>query len=91
MTADELFVFQFSDVPPQPAEGVRRPVDRLAPGDGMIDWDDLFTQLDRIGYHGYLSYEAPNPLMWARSPYEVCAEGIEKTRFLMANWKKSRN
>jgi sugar phosphate isomerase/epimerase len=91
VTADELFVFQFSDVPQQPAQGVRRPVDRLAPGDGMIDWNDLFTRLDRIGYRGYLSYEAPNPLAWERSPYVVCAEGIEKTRLLLERWEKSRN
>ena len=88
--AEELFVFQFSDVPPQPAQGVRRPVDRLAPGDGVVDWNDLFSRLDRIGYRGYLSYEAPNPLLWERSPYDVCAEGIEKTRGLLERWEKSR-
>jgi hypothetical protein len=29
VSRDELFVFQYSDVPPQPTPGVRRPIDRL--------------------------------------------------------------
>jgi sugar phosphate isomerase/epimerase len=84
VTSEELFVFQYSDVPPQPTPGVRRPIDRLAPGDGVIDWGDLFTRLRHIGYRGYLSYEAPNPALWERSPYDVCAEGLRKTRALLA-------
>jgi len=83
VTADELFVFQYSDAPAQPTPGVRRPVDRLAPGDGVIDWTDLFTRLRDIGYRGYLSYEAPNPALWARDPYAVCAEGLDRTRALL--------
>jgi 2-keto-myo-inositol isomerase len=89
VTGEELFVFQYSDVPPQPTPGVRRPVDRLPPGEGVVDWNDLFTRLRRIGYRGYLSYEAPNPALWQRSPYEVCAEGVCKTRALLAAWEKS--
>jgi 2-keto-myo-inositol isomerase len=66
--AEELFVFQYSDAPARPTPGVRRPIDRLAPGDGVIDWRDLFTRLRDMGYRGYLSYEAPNPALWARDP-----------------------
>ena len=35
------------------------------------------------GYTGYLSYEAPNPEQWARSPYDVAREGVELTRKLL--------
>ncbi|WIY26563.1 sugar phosphate isomerase/epimerase family protein [Parasedimentitalea psychrophila] len=87
----ELFAFQYSDVPPQPAPGVRRPIDRLVPGKGIIDWNHLFTRLSEIGYHGYLSYEAPNPEFWQRSPYEVCAEGIEITKTLLERAQQSLN
>jgi sugar phosphate isomerase/epimerase len=83
VTGEELFAFQYSDVPLQP-KPARRPVDRCAPGDGVIDWIDLFARLRGIGYRGYLSYEAPNPALWERSPYDVCREGILKTRALMA-------
>jgi 2-keto-myo-inositol isomerase len=84
VTAEELFVFQYSDVPVTPSAGVRRPVDRLAPGDGVVDWPALFARLDEIGYAGYLSYEAPNPAIWERSPYEIAVEGMLATRRLLA-------
>jgi 2-keto-myo-inositol isomerase len=84
VSAEELFVFQYSDVPAVPEPGVRRPVDRLPPGEGVLGWTELFSRLRQIGYRGYLSYEAPNPVLWARSPYEVAAEGYEKTLALLA-------
>jgi 2-keto-myo-inositol isomerase len=80
---EEIFVFQYSDVPPHPAPGVRRPIDRLPPGDGVLDWDELFALLRTIGYRGYLSYEAPNPALWARSPYDVAREGYQRTMALL--------
>ena len=36
------------------------------------------------GYTGYLSYEAPNPEFWARSPYDVAREGVELTQQIVA-------
>jgi 2-keto-myo-inositol isomerase len=87
VSAEELFVFQYSDVPAVPEQAVRRPIDRLPPGEGVLDWTELFSCLRRIGYRGYLSYEAPNPLLWARSPYDVAVEGYEKTHALLdASW-----
>tara|TARA_R100000750_G_scaffold61566_1_gene52937 strand:- start:324 stop:1205 length:882 start_codon:yes stop_codon:yes gene_type:complete len=83
VTADELFAFQYSDVPPVPEPGVRRPVDRLVPGEGVIDWTFLLWRLSEIGYDSYLSYEAPNPALWERCPKEVCAEGVRVTRELV--------
>ena len=84
VTAEELMVFQYSDVPPQPELGVRRPVDRLAPGEGLVDWPKLNAILRAIGYNGVLSYEAPNPALWARSPHDVAAEGLAASRRLFA-------
>jgi sugar phosphate isomerase/epimerase len=81
---DEIFVFQYSDVPPQPvAAGVKRPTDRLAPGKGIVRWREMLGLLAEKGYTGYLSYEAPNPELWARSPYDVAKEGVELTRKLL--------
>ena len=48
--------------------GVRRPTDRLAPGKGIVQWREMLGLLTKKGYTGYLSYEAPNPELWARSP-----------------------
>jgi sugar phosphate isomerase/epimerase len=81
--ADKIYCFQYSDVPPNPSTGVRRPTDRLAPGKGIVKWRDMLGLLFEKGYTGYLSYEAPNPEFWARSPYDVAREGIGLTRKLL--------
>jgi sugar phosphate isomerase/epimerase len=85
LPAEKIFCFQYSDVPPAPVdEGVRRPTDRLAPGKGIVDWPAMLDLLKAKGYTGYLSYEAPNPELWARPPLDVAHEGVELTRKLLA-------
>jgi 2-keto-myo-inositol isomerase len=81
--AEKIYCFQYSDVPPNPSVGVRRPTDRLAPGKGIVKWREMLGLLAEKGYTGYLSYEAPNPELWARSPYDVAREGVELTRKLL--------
>ncbi|MDP2410674.1 MAG: sugar phosphate isomerase/epimerase [Pseudolabrys sp.] len=81
--ADKIFCFQYSDVSPNPSVGVRRPTDRLPPGKGVVKWREMLGLLAEKGYTGYLSYEAPNPDLWAQSPYDVCREGVELTRKLL--------
>jgi sugar phosphate isomerase/epimerase len=81
--AEQIFCFQYSDVSPQPVTGVSRPTDRLPPGKGMVQWREVLGLLAEKGYTGYLSYEAPNPEQWARSPYDVAREGVELTRKLL--------
>ena len=82
--ANKIYCFQYSDVPPAPVTGgVRRPTDRLAPGKGIVKWREMLGLLAEKNYTGYLSYEAPNPELWARSPYEVAREGVELTRKLL--------
>jgi sugar phosphate isomerase/epimerase len=81
--ADKIYCFQYSDVPPNPSIGVRRPTDRLAPGKGIVKWRDMLWLLFEKGYTGYLSYEAPNPELWARPPVDVAREGVALTKQLM--------
>ena len=81
--ADKIYCFQYSDLSPNPVTGVRRPTDRLPPGKGVVKWREMLGLLAEKGYTGYLSYEAPNPDQWARSPYEVAREGVELTRKLL--------
>jgi 2-keto-myo-inositol isomerase len=83
--ADEIFCFQYSELSPTPVTGVARPTDRLPPGKGMVQWREVFGLLAEKGYTGYLSYEAPNPEQWARSPYDVAREGVELTHGLLRN------
>jgi sugar phosphate isomerase/epimerase len=81
---EEIAAFQYSDVPAAPlADGVRRPTDRLPPGQGIVRWTEVFALLNEKGFTGYLSYEAPNPDAWARPPAEVCREAADATRALV--------
>jgi 2-keto-myo-inositol isomerase len=81
--AEQIFCFQYSDLSPNPVTGVARPTDRLPPGKGVVRWREVLGLLAEKGYTGYLSYEAPNPEQWARSPYDVAREGVELTRGLL--------
>ena len=81
--AEQIFCFQYSDLSPNPVTGVARPTDRLPPGKGVVRWREVLGLLAEKGYTGYLSYEAPNPKQWARSPYDVAREGVELTRELL--------
>ena len=81
--AEQIFCFQYSDLSPNPVTGVARPADRLPPGKGVVRWREVLGLLAEKGYAGYLSYEAPNPEQWARSPYDVAREGVELTRGLL--------
>lgn len=81
--AEQIFCFQFSDVSPNPVTGIRRPTDRLAPGKGVVKWNDMLGLLAEKGYTGYLSYEAPNPDLWERPPADVAREGVELTKKLL--------
>ena len=82
---DQIFAFQFSDVPPGARCGRGSPLDRLPPGQGEVQWRDVFTVLDEKAYAGYIVYEAPNPVQWNRSPEEVAREGIEAAQALIAS------
>jgi len=84
LAREEIFTFQFSDVPAGPPPAVKRPTDRLIPGQGRVAWKDVFGLLVEKGYDGYLSYEGPNPELWARPPLEVAREAAQATRRLLA-------
>jgi sugar phosphate isomerase/epimerase len=79
---EEIVAFQYSDVPLHPTADAR-PTDRLPPGKGVIPWRDVFQLLAEKNYHGYLSYEAPNPLSWSRPAEEVAREAVAATRAFM--------
>lgn len=80
----EMIAFQYSDAPDTPVgAGVKRPTDRLAPGQGVVRWSEVLTLLQEKGFDGHLSYEAPNPAQWERSPFEVAREGVEAMRALI--------
>jgi sugar phosphate isomerase/epimerase len=81
----EMIALQYSDAPEAPVTpGVKRPTDRLPPGQGVVRWNEVLGLLQEKGFDGHLSYEAPNPALWERSPFEVAREGVEAMRALIA-------
>ncbi|MDH5536562.1 MAG: sugar phosphate isomerase/epimerase [Betaproteobacteria bacterium] len=82
---EEIFAVQYSDVPDAPLPGGLRPADRLAPGQGVVRWDEVLGLLIEKGYRGYLSYEAPNPASWSRPPEVVAREAVVATRSLLSS------
>ena len=81
--AQEIFAFQYSDVPPTPLAPGAPPNDRLVPGKGQVRWNEVFSLLGEKGYGGYLSYECPHPANAMRPPEDVAREGLEATRALL--------
>ncbi|WP_428673165.1 sugar phosphate isomerase/epimerase family protein [Reyranella sp.] len=79
----EIFYVQFSDVPDAPPPGLP-PVDRLPPGQGVVDWTGLFGLLAEKGYDSWLSYEAPNPAHWQQPATETAKQGAAATRRALA-------
>jgi 2-keto-myo-inositol isomerase len=77
--AADIAYVQYSDVPRSglvPGQAL----DRLPPGRGSVPFRAFFAALERAGYAGYCSYEAPNPVAWAREPTAVAREAFEATR-----------
>jgi sugar phosphate isomerase/epimerase len=79
---DEIVYVQFSDVPR--GEVKRGEVlNRLPPGQGTVPFKDFFAAVRAKGYAGFMSFEAPNPLAWARPPSDVAAEALAATRAVL--------
>lgn len=81
---ENIFAVQYSDVPPTAPPGMLRPTDRLTPGKGSVRWPEVFALLAEKNYQGVLSYEAPNPALWARPAMEAAREGLMATRALLS-------
>jgi sugar phosphate isomerase/epimerase len=75
---DEIVYVQFSDVPASVEPG--KVTDRLPPGRGVVPFKEFFALVEAKGYRGFMSYEAPNPAVWARPAEAVAREALEATR-----------
>lgn len=82
VAVDEIVYVQFSDVRGDGLEPGYT-LDRLPPGQGVVDFPGVFGLLAEKGYTAPLSYEAPNPTAWARDPIDVAREALQATRAVL--------
>jgi 2-keto-myo-inositol isomerase len=82
VSLEEMAYVQFSDVPERGLEPGKA-LDRLPPGRGSVPFKEIFASLERKGYRGFMSYEAPNPAAWARPAEDVAREALEATRAVL--------
>jgi 2-keto-myo-inositol isomerase len=82
LASEEIAYVQYSDVP---RNGLQpgKTTDRLPPGRGVVPFPEILHVLSEKRYSGYLSYEAPNPVAWARNPEEVAREALQATRIFL--------
>src|SRR5260370_30743968 len=81
---DEIAYVQFSDVP-RTGLVAGQALDRLPPGQGSVPFKEFFAAIERTGYAGYCSYEAPNPSAWAPDPAAGAPEAIDPTKAAQAS------
>lgn len=80
LTAGQIAVSHFNDVPAAPARELQHDRDRVMPGDGEFDLTRYVDLLRQIGYNGYLSLELFREDLWAADPREVARIGLDKMR-----------
>ncbi len=79
-----VHLFHINDYPASPKQDQIRDGDRVFPGDGVAPLGEILQTLRRVGFRGYLSLELFNADYWKRDAADVCAEGLEKTKRVVA-------
>tara|TARA_Y100000588_G_scaffold370171_1_gene439981 strand:+ start:29 stop:853 length:825 start_codon:yes stop_codon:yes gene_type:complete len=78
--AGRLGLVHVNDYPASPGRDTISDADRVFPGDGLAPWDEIVSNLNRIGFDGMLSVELFNQSYWDRGPEWAAKMGIEKLR-----------
>lgn len=73
----KIFIFHLDDAEDRPL-GILRDENRVWPGDGVIDLDQILSTLKYIGYNEMASLELFRPEYWELDPREVITKGKEK-------------
>ena len=80
LTASQIAVSHFNDVPTEPPREVQHDKDRVMPGDGHFDLKRYIELLGQVGYQGFLSLELFREDLWALDPMEVAIVGMQKMK-----------
>jgi len=80
LTADQIAVSHFNDVPSAPPRALQHDKDRVMPGDGVFDLRRYVDLLRKIGYNRFLSLELFREDLWSEDPLHVARVGLDKMR-----------
>ncbi len=82
LTPKNLAFVQLADVAGVPRE-VMTDSDRIMPGEGDFQIEEILTSLRKIGYDGYVSLELFNPVLWQMKASQVAELGLTAMRRLI--------
>jgi len=80
ISGPSIHVFHVNDYPADPPRQTIGDADRVFPGDGVAPLDEIFRDLNHIGFAGTLSLELFNREYWKQDPRMVARTGLEKMR-----------
>ena len=75
-----LGLIHVNDYPESPGRDQVTDADRVYPGDGLSQWDQIVESLNAMGYEGMLSLELFNQSYWNQGPERTAREGLEKLK-----------
>jgi len=87
---DRLALVHLNDVPAKPPSALED-VDRVLPGEGVIDLPRLLGDLDQGGYVGPWSLETFNPAYWQEDPGAVARRGMSAMHRIVRDVRSSSN
>jgi sugar phosphate isomerase/epimerase len=73
-------VIHLNDYPSDPPRDKIVDAQRVLPGDGVAPFKNIFCDLRRIGFKGYLSLELFNLALWKQDALHVARLGLDKMR-----------
>ncbi len=83
LRGNQIAVSHFNDTPSSPARELQHDADRVWPGEGHLNLRRYLQLLEETGYRGCVSLELFREDLWARNPYEVAREGLERMKQML--------
>lgn len=88
LDSSKLLMVHLDDAEDFPVGSFNDDVHRVLPGDGVIQYGDIFTALRKIGYDGTFSVELFNEKLWEMNPENAISLSKKKADEVMAKYWK---
>ncbi|MEZ5940156.1 MAG: sugar phosphate isomerase/epimerase [Planctomycetaceae bacterium] len=73
---DQIAMCHFDDAPASPPANEQQDPDRVIPGEGVIPLREFVSNLNKIGYTGWISLELFREDLWEADPLDVATLGL---------------